>query len=186
MCYKFRIVTVVKNTIMKEILILVLLFAMGSLSAQLINDDEFTSKGAIVLEEGMTVPNFKFKNLKAQTFNLHDKIDKLTILEFWYTTCKTCVANKKYVTKFSNQYSINIISIAVDEKASTVRKYLSDNNIHWENIQDSNSFKGFYQKTKGVASPTFVVVNADKEIIKVFKDGSSIGKIGVFLQNYVE
>ena len=170
----------------KFLLLVAFASILGTSFAQLINDDEFTSKGAIVLDEGMTIPNFKFKNLKAQTFNLHDKIDKLTILEFWYTTCKTCVANKKYVTKFSNQYNINVISIAVDEKASTVRKYLADNNIHWENIQDSNSFKGFYQKTKGVASPIFVVVNADKEIIKVFKDGSSIGKIGVFLQNYVE
>lgn len=168
----------------KHLLFVVFALFAGNMLGQLINDSEFTSKGAIVLDEGATIPNFKFRNLKARTFNLYDKIDKLTIIEFWYTTCKTCVANKKYVSKFSNQYNINIISIAVDEKASTVRRYLAENDIHWENIHDNNSFKGFYQKSKVSASPTFLLINEDKEIIKVFKDGTSIGKLGVFLRDY--
>ena len=175
-----------KNT--KHILFLAILITSSSLFGQLIVDDEFTSKGmapegAFTFDEGATMPNLRFKNLKAETFNLHDKIDKLTLVEFWYTTCKQCVSNKQYIKKFSNQYNMNVISIAVDEKASSVRKYLADNDIYWDNIQDNTAFKGYFEKTKGVAKPTYLLVNSDKEIVKVLKQGN-IGKLGVFLQSY--
>ena len=174
---------------MRHLLLFLLVFAAGTLSAQLIINDEFTAKGgsaegALNFEQGEIMPNLRFKNLKAQTFNLHDKLDKLTIIEFWYTTCKTCVNNKQYISKFANQYNINVVSIAIDEKPSTVRKYLADNNIHWDNVQDSSAFNGFYQKTKGVATPTYLIVNTDKEIVQVLSGASNIGKIGVFLQNH--
>jgi len=171
----------------KQILLLALIITSSSLFAQLIVDDEFTSKGVapeggFSFDEGTIMPNLRFKNLKSETFNLHDKIDKLTVMEFWYTTCKQCVANKKYIQKFSNQYNINLISIAVDEKPSTVRRFLADNNIYWDNIQDSKAFKSYFHKTKGVAQPIYLVVNSDKEIIKVFDQGNA-GKLGLFLQN---
>ncbi len=172
----------------KHILLFILVFTMGNIFAQLIINDDLTPKGpedTFEFEEGGIIPNLRFKNLKSQTFNLHEKLDKLTIIEFWYIGCKQCVANKKYLEKFSGQYKINLLSISIDEKASSVRRYLADNNIHWENINDNSAFKGFYQKTKGVATPTYLVVNADKEIIKVFdQGGSDIGKMGVFIQNY--
>jgi len=174
--------------IKKHVLLLVLVFSISSAFAQLIVNDDLTPKGVeggLNFEEGSTIPNLRFKNLKAVTFNLHEKIDKLTIIEFWYIGCKQCVANKKYLEKFSGQYKINLLSISIDEKPSSVRRYLADNNIHWENINDNSAFTGFYQKTKGVGTPTYLVVNADKEIIKVFdQGGSDIGKMGVFIQNY--
>jgi len=174
----------------KHFLLLGLVLMMSNMFAQLIVNDEFTSKGvapegSFVFTEGDIIPNLRFKNLKSEYFNLHEKLDKLSIIEFWYVGCKTCVSNKKYLQKFSNQYNINVISISVDDKPSTVRKYLADNNIYWDNIQDNTAFKGFYQKTKGVALPTYIIINSDKEILKVFDSSASdVGRIGVFLQNY--
>ena len=169
------------------IFLLALLISSSSMFAQLISDDEFTSKGpegAISFEEGATMPNLRFKNLKNQTFNIHDKLDKLTVVEFWYTTCQLCIDNKeRYISKFLDQYNINLISIAIDDKASTVRKYVADHNNFWDNIQDNNAFKSYFQKTKGVARPIYLVVNADKEIIKVLDQGNA-GKLGAFLQSY--
>ncbi len=165
---------------------------MSNMFAQLIVNDEFTSKGAapegaFLFEEGDIIPNLRFKNLKSEYFNLHEKLDKLAIIEFWYIGCKACVDNKKYLQKFSNQYNINVISISIDEKPSSVRKYLADNNIYWDNIQDNNAFKGFYQKTKGVSTPAYIIINEDKEILKVFNSSvSDIGRVGVFLQNYTK
>jgi cytochrome oxidase Cu insertion factor (SCO1/SenC/PrrC family) len=172
----------------QQILLLALVISSGTMYAQLIVNDEFTAKGvepegAFSFEEGTTIPNLRFKNLKSETFNLHDKLDKLTLIEFWYTTCKQCVSNKQYIKKFSNQYNLNVISIAVDEKPSTVRTYLAEHDIYWDNIQDSEAFKGYFQKTKGVAKPIYLLVNTDKEIMKVFEQGN-IGKLGVFLQKY--
>lgn len=79
-----------------------------------------------------------------------------------------------------------MISISIDEKPSTVRKYLADNHIYWDNIQDSSGFKGYFDKTLGVAYPIYLVVNADKEIVKVFNKGNDIGRLGVFLQSYFQ
>lgn len=163
--------------------------SISNLFGQLIINDEFTSKGmepesTFTLEEGAIIPNLRFKNLKSQTFNLHEKMDKLTIIEFWYTGCEACINNKKYLKKFSNQYNINVISISVDEKASTVRKYLEANDIYWDNIHESDAFKGFYQKTLGVPSPIYIIATPEKEIAKVLNDKTSMGRMGVYLQSY--
>ena len=173
----------------KQVLFFALMILSSSIFAQLIVDDEFTAKGmapegSFAFDEGSTIPNLRFKNLKSETFNLHDKIDRLTVVEFWYTTCKLCVENKKnFISKYPDQFKINLISIAVDEKASTVRKYVSDNNNFWDNIQDNSAFKGYFQKTKGVARPIYILVNTDKEIVQVFDQGNA-RKLGAFLQSY--
>ena len=72
----------------------------------------------------------------------------------------------------------------MDEKASSVRKFISDKHYLWDNIQDNQAFKGYYQITKGVPSPLYLIVNEDKEVVKLFRHPKDIGKIGVFLQNH--
>jgi len=173
----------------KHLILFVLIFGASNMFGQLIVDDDLTPKGmapegTFAWEEGTTIPNLRFRNLRSETFNLHEKLDKLTIIEFWYIACESCVANKKYFKKFSNQYDINLISISVDEKASSVRKYLSDNNILWDNIHENNAFKSMFHKTLSTPSPLYLLVTPDKEIVKVFNNKSDIGRIGVYLQNY--
>ena len=74
-------------------------------------------KQFVVYKEGDVCPNFKLTlfNSKAQAteFSLEDCKGKVTIINYWQTTCGPCVAELPYFEKVQNEYSDEVQVVAV-------------------------------------------------------------------------
>ena len=135
--------------------------------------------------EGQTVPNLSIKNVNKRRFNLHDELDKLTIIDFRSIDCQSCVKSNKYLQRFYKQYSINIISIYDDTRSVMVKDYAKKNGMNWTNVQDNSLPRELLKKKIGLTeSPDFIIISPDKKVLKVFKSGNVAGKLGAFLQQH--
>lgn len=139
-------------------------------------------------KEGSTVPNLKLVDVNNEAFMLYDILDKMVIIDFWFIACKPCVNNKKYLKQFYKQYDINIMSISIDRRASTIKRYAEENHLNWINIHDNGNINydsNFHAHIGlGNSYPDYIVITPDKKILKIFSSGGDIGKLGVLLQEY--
>ena len=135
-------------------------------------------------EEGMTVPNLQMKDVHGNSFEFYSALDKVTVIDFWFIACKPCVANKRYLKSFYRQYDINLVSISVDQRASSVRSYAEENGLVWINIHDNNPMARRFKTRIGLDNsyPDYLVITPDKKVHRVFTSGSDIGILGVTLQ----
>jgi len=170
--------------------IMILLFvSSAAFSQQKRNIIWFTAKSSATTEgfkEGQTVPNLSIKDVHKRRFNLHDELDKLTIIDLRKMDCKSCTQNNKYLQRFYKQYSINIISIYNDVRSVEVKNFAKKNGMNWTNVQDDAPPKEIFKKQLGYADgqPSYIVLSPDKKVLKVFYAEKSAGKLGVFLQQY--
>lgn len=149
----------------------------------------FTSKSPSVIEgfkEGQTVPNLSIKDVHKRRFNLHDELDKVTIIDLRKMDCKTCTQNNKYLQRFYKQYPLNIISIYNDNQSVKVKSFAKSKGMNWTNVQDDAPPKEIFKKQLGYVEgkPSYIVLSPDKKVLKVFNDEKSAGKLGAFLQQY--
>jgi len=168
---------------------ILLFFSTTALSQQKRNVIWFTSKSPSTTEgfkEGQTVPNLSIKDVHKRRFNLHDELDKLTILDLRKMDCKTCTQNNRYLQRFHKQYSLNIISIYNDTRSVEVKNFAKKNGMIWTNVQDDAPPKEIFKKQLGFAEgqPSYIILSPEKKVLKVFYDKKSAGKLGVFLQQY--
>ncbi len=170
--------------------IMILFFvSSAAISQQKRNIIWFTSKSPSATEgfkEGQTVPNLSIKDVHKRRFNLYDELDKVTIIDLRKMDCQSCNQNNKYLQRFYQQYSLNIISIYDDNQSVEVKNFASKNGMMWTNVQDDAPPKEILKKQLGYAEgqPSYIVLSPDKKVLKVFYDEKSIGKLGAFLQQH--
>ncbi|MCB0644578.1 MAG: OmpA family protein, partial [Phaeodactylibacter sp.] len=139
--------------------------------------------------EGQTIPNLQMEDVYGTTFDLYDRKEELLLLDFWFIACKPCVQNKRYLRSFERQYDLHLVSISVDHRASTVKKYIDEHGIRWTNVQDDAPFDRRLKNRIGIdpSYPDYILIGPDQEVLRIFSSGSSdIGSLGVFLQGYFE
>jgi len=170
--------------------IMILLFVSSSaFSQQKRNVIWFTAKSASTAEgfkEGQTVPNLSIKDVHKRRFNLHDEVDKLTIIDLRKMDCQSCTKNNKYLQRFYKQYALDIISIYGDTRSVEVKNFAKKNGMNWTNVQDDAPPKELFKKQLGYAESdaSYIVISSDKKVLKVFYGEKSAGKLGVFLQQH--
>lgn len=176
---------------MRFLFSIIILFFVSSVafSQQKRNVIWFTSKSLSATEgfkEGQTVPNLSIKDVHKRRFNLYDELDKLTIIDLRKMDCEACTENNKYLQRFYQQYPLNIISIYNDNQSIEVQKFAKKNGMIWTNVQDDAPPKEILKKQLGYAEgkPSYIILSSDKKVLKVFNDEKSVGKLGVFLQQY--
>jgi len=170
--------------------IMILLFVSATaLGQQKRNVIWFTAKSATATEgfkAGQTVPNLSIKDVHKRRFNLHDEVDKLTIIDLRKMDCQSCTKNNKYLQRFYKQYALDIISIYSDSRSVEVKNFAKKNAMNWTNVQDDAPPKEMLKKQLGYADSeaSYIVISPDNKVLKVFSGGKSAGKLGVFLQQY--
>jgi thiol-disulfide isomerase/thioredoxin len=137
-------------------------------------------------EAGMTVPNLALQDINGKSFQLYSLLDKLTIIDFWFINCHACVHGNPYLKNFYSRYGINIVAISIDERESMIKKFVSENDIPWLNIQDNyprnNTFKA--QIAYPSAYPSYILITPDKKVKSAYHSGRDMPKIGLELQAY--
>jgi len=142
-------------------------------------------------EEGDVIPNIKFVDVDGKWRNLYDLLNKVTIIDFWFIACKPCIANKSYLQRYYKQFGVNIVSISVDERASTVKRYAEANGMPWINVHDNGGYKTRFKRKISLSKefpdnsyPDYILITPDKRIAKYYSTGESIKALGVALQEY--
>ena len=136
--------------------------------------------------EGMTVPNITIRDIDNKEYYLYDLLKKPLVIDFWFIACKPCIANKKYLKRFYLQYPIEMLSISVDQRASTVKNYVENNEIYWRNVQDNSPYSDRFKLQIGSdqSYPLYLLIGENGTVLGTYEGGVSIARLGVRLQEF--
>jgi len=125
-------------------------------------------------KEGFKLKNYKIEDLKGNKVNLKELSNKkLLLLDFWGTWCGPCMELTPSLKELHSKYKskLAIVSIAFQEEAKPVEKYVTKNKINWFNGIVKGKPKTFYPKEKIIKElkvrtfPGFFVVDKDFNIV---------------------
>lgn len=104
-------------------------------------------------------------NITKSTFSDH----KLTLIDYWSTTCKPCIEGLPELVKLYGKYKdkgVNFISVA-DEKTQPrmelANKIFRKNNVSWKNYFDPT--KEFSKKLNAAGYPLYILVDGNGKIV---------------------
>ncbi|MDP1678425.1 MAG: TlpA disulfide reductase family protein [Bacteroidota bacterium] len=131
------------------------------------------------LEMGSQVPEFSFKDLNGQLHHLSDYRGRILLLDFWGYWCGPCVEEVPiFVSTYKDFHSkgFEIIGIHSGNDSAIVRKFISEHDMNWNQIIESED--GVIQKLFRIKQyPTHFLIGQDGTIIsKSFGQGENIAK----------
>lgn len=123
---------------------------------------------------GGNFPEINFETespITKATFSDH----KLTLIDYWSTTCKPCIEGLPELVKLYGKYKdkgMNFISVA-DEKTKhrmdLAARIFRENNVSWKNYFDTS--KEFSKKLNAAGYPLFILVDGNGKIVSREVDG---------------
>jgi thiol-disulfide isomerase/thioredoxin len=111
---------------------------------------------------GNPAPTVTAKTMDGGSFDLSQQIGKVTLLDFWKTTCGPCLRAIPTVKTLRGQYGphqLTVIGINCDERLRTASSYVKSNPHPWPQVhaysQSPNPIRSY-----GVSTlPVFVVID---------------------------
>ncbi len=149
------------------------------LTIQILGED----KDRIGLNISHIAPNFVWKDLNNNTFDLFSMRGKYVLLDFWGTWCAPCIAEipnlKKAYKKFEGS-NFEIVSIAVDQDIQKVKAYVTKQRMPW--IHLFQAFSDTSQKAPGQVFkvkrfPTTILIDPKGRIIAKDLRGAELIKL---------
>ncbi len=134
-------------------------------------NDFFATKDCLV---GSRLPNFKTKTIDGKTIDNHMLEGKVSIINFWFTTCPPCVAEipgfNEIVAKYGTE-KLNFISVGKNKKIE-IEKFLKKHPWAFSHIANED---GIIEKIFKIefGYPTTYIVNKDGVIINSFSGGAT-------------
>ena len=117
------------------------------------------------------IPDFSLTTLDNQTLTQKNLTGKVTLIQFWATTCTTCVAEipmlKEIQQRYTNQnYQTLAIAMSYDPEEQ-VREFIQTNQLPFMVATDKNNqlAQAFGNIT---LTPTTILVNPQGKIIATF------------------
>ncbi len=133
---------------------------------------------------GSQMPEFRTKSIDGTSIDLNGLKGKLSVINFWFTTCPPCIAEipglNLIVDKFGSD-NVNFISIARNNKAE-IEKFLIDHPWKFIHISNENNIIDEVFKLQ-LGYPTTYLLNKDAQIIKSFSGGAMGEQAIVEIQN---
>lgn len=115
---------------------------------------------------GVKIPEFNALTIEGKEINRNYFKNKITILNFWFSTCQPCVAEipgfNLIVTKYGHK-NINYLAIGRDNK-DVINEFLIKYPWNFEHIPDGNELIENIFKLK-TGYPTTYILNDKSEII---------------------
>jgi thiol-disulfide isomerase/thioredoxin len=127
--------------------------------------------------------------------NSNDKISqssfsdyKLTLIDYWATTCKPCIKDLPNLARLYETYrekGIQFISVAADtekDKMDRANKILNENKVIWKNYFDLN--KEFMTKLHATGYPLQILVDKNGKIIA--RKFGELDQISAEIEKYIQ
>lgn len=119
-------------------------------------------------KSGEVAPLFRLQTLNGKKLKLEDYRGKCVLLYFWGTWCSPCVASTPNVKRFYEELSeyddFAMISLAIDDNESGVRRYVERNKLTWPQVcLGLNSQVAADYGIIGV--PVFILIGPDGRIL---------------------
>lgn len=145
-------------------------------------------------KEGYKLKNYEIEDLKGNNVSLKKLSNKeLLLLDFWGTWCGPCMELTPDLKDLHSKYKtkLDIVSIAFQEEAEPVEKYVIKNDIKWFNGIVKGKPKTYYPKEKVIKElkvrtfPGFFVVDKDFKILyRTYGGGENFKKLVDFIDKY--
>jgi thiol-disulfide isomerase/thioredoxin len=114
-------------------------------------------------------PIFSLPDINGTHFNLSHCKGKIVFLDFWTKWCpsyrKTIPAIKE-LHKIVNSNDVVLVGINIDEKQSTIKQFIKDNDIKYNVLLGDDKV---CEKYKINAFPSFFIIDTNSEIIKYYR-----------------
>jgi len=136
---------------------------------------------AMAGEGGVTVPDFKAKNLKGKNVELSKLLERGPVLiDFWATWCKPCLRELPYIEELREKYEdqgLTVLTVSVDQTRSLakVKSYIKTHKYGFEVLLDPN--QRLLKKMKGSTVPYLLIVSPESERLYVharYRDGDEV------------
>lgn len=117
---------------------------------------------------GANFPNLKLNStdqINKSSFSDH----KLTLIDYWATTCKPCIKDLPKLVTLYEKYKdkgVQFISVADDivkDRMDRANRILNENNVSWKNYFDVN--QAFLNKLHATGYPLQILVDQNGKII---------------------
>ena len=139
-----------------------------------VRDSALGQKIANFLEKDMPGIGEKYKdfqvpNKKAELQKISDLTGKLTLIQFWSSTCegslKMNTTLKKVYDKYHSQ-GLNIISISKDNSKTNWINEINEDNLSWSQLSNLEGWEGEVFKAYGISStPSNILIDKNGIII---------------------
>lgn len=91
---------------------------------------------AVGIEVGSTCPELTLDLFEEEkeTFTLSENRGRITVLNFWYTSCGPCVKELRHFNELAADYSasVSVVAIHLDQPWANLSAYLADEHPEWK------------------------------------------------------
>ncbi len=130
------------------------------------------------LRPGTEAKDFKTKDIDGNAVSLSALRGKKVILHFWASWCSDCrqeLSAMRNIYRNSDKNKLKIIGISINSNIPELRKFISQNEIEWQQVCDEKEWMSPIAQQYAVrAVPTLVVID---EKGKIVTSGNSVSEI---------
>jgi len=123
---------------------------------------------------GSQIPEFEASTMEGKKINRELLKGKISIVNFWFTSCPPCVAEIPGLNSIVERYGgtkINYIAIGRDN-SQDIKDFLTENPWKFEHIPNGNEIMQNNFKLRW-GFPTTFLLNKNAEVILAFSGGKS-------------
>ncbi len=89
---------------------------------------------------GNLAPDFQLHNLEGQTVSLGNLRNKPVLINFWKTTCPSCVSEMPYIQEIYEEWSnkgLVVLAINIGESSSKAEEFMQNHNLSFTVLLDA-------------------------------------------------
>lgn len=118
---------------------------------------------------GETIPDFNIKDINGNEINSKNTEGKVVVLNFWFTTCKPCIAEIPELNEVYAKYNSNpnvIFASITFNSAEEVKEFVKKNNLDYPIVTDARSTCQLFDVS---LYPTNMIIDAKGKIVQYLK-----------------
>ncbi len=117
---------------------------------------------------GSKLPNFKFKDIEGNDFQLSDFEGKYVYVNVWDLNCASCLAEMEYTKELFEEFDdiIQFVSISIDQDTAVMAAFVKDKGFQWTITPLGENYQFLNDYNIGVL-PRYILINKEGGLEKL-------------------